>query len=85
LFIALIGHHFVLECNQQVLDGGGFFPLLQQIQVLDPAIVLVDRWDVDFVYELQAGWFAGVVRGTLNGQAVDSILEVGLRERGATL
>ena len=52
LLVAFICHHLVLQANQQVLDSCGFLPLLQKIQVLHPAVILVYRRYVYFCYEL---------------------------------
>ena len=42
LFESLIGDHFVLERNQQVLNGGGILPSLEKVEILDSAVGLVD-------------------------------------------
>jgi len=39
----LVGNHLVLECHQDILDGSPLMPVIEQVQVLHFACLLVDR------------------------------------------
>jgi hypothetical protein len=85
LFECLVGGHFVLEGDEDVLDGGGVLPGLELGQALDAAVGLVDGGDVDLVGEGDEGRLLGVLGPAVDGEEVDPVLEVGLRGERCTL
>lgn len=82
---ALVGHHFILEPNQDIFKGGFRFPILEKVQVLDSSISLVDAGDVYLIDEGNLGRFVWVVRATNNFKTIDSAIEASLNDGSYTL
>lgn len=60
LFGSLVGHHLVLDCGEDVFDGGRFLPVLEQGKVLDSSVALVDAGKVAFIIEFEDGSDLGI-------------------------
>ena len=85
LFESFVGYHIVFDGHQYIFESGGLLPVLEQRQVVDSSVALVDAGQVDFIIEFEDGCLLRIVGSAFNAQTVDSVLEVGLNERSATL
>jgi hypothetical protein len=85
LLKAFVGNHLVLYGSQKVFKSCSFLPVLDKVEVLDTAVVLVDTGQVAFIIELKNGCSVGVIGTALNEQAVNSVFEVGLHRLKCTL
>ena len=85
LFKSLVGDHIVFDGGEDVLQGGGFLPVLEEVEVLNSAVALVDAGQVAFIVELEDWRGHGVVGPTLDVQTVNPVFEVGLHAKRATL
>ena len=82
---ALVGHHFILESDQDLLEGGLRLPVLEDIKIFDPSIALVDTGDVYLCHEGNLGRLGRVVRTTDNLETINPAIEAGLHRVRLTL
>ena len=85
LLKAFVSNHLILYGSQKVFKSCSFLPVLDEVEVLDTAVVLVDTGQVAFIIELKNWWSAGVIGTALNEQTVNSVFEVCLHRLKSTL
>jgi len=75
-----IGNHFVLDGNENLLQGGLRVPVLEQLELsrFKDTIVLVNAGDVDLRVELEFGGNHRVVSTAFNRHEVNIIVENGV-------
>ena len=76
----LVGDHFVLQADENLLHGVGALPVGEESELfLDDTGALVHGRNVALRVELDLGWRRGVVVAADDRQHVDSVIEVGVR------
>lgn len=78
---SLVGDHFVLEANQNLLHGVLRSPLNKHGELggLNSSSRLVHRWEVDAGVKLDNRSDHGVLRTALNLQEIDTVVKVCVR------
>jgi hypothetical protein len=76
----LVGDHFVLKANQNLLQVVLRVPLFEHVELgwLNNSVRLVDTWQVDFGVEFDCWRNIWVLVTALDFHHVDSVIEVGV-------
>ena len=76
----LVGDHFVLEADQNLLHGVIRIPVFEHVELcwFYNSVALVDTWQIDFRVELDCWRNLWVLISTLDFHHVDSVIKIGV-------